>query len=138
MKKFFKSFAVILIAVCAAVACAFAVSACSKPTYTFIIQNADGTPVNGQTGGTEGGKVMTSICLTAEEGGGCSDIMYPDENGKLTLTQEEVNKIFEIYGKTEDVTKFLFHVSYVPGYDVTCEFEIDGAKEYICKLYKTN
>ncbi len=135
MKKFFKCLTIMLIAVCAATTCAVALTACKSDTYTFLIQYEDGSAVNGLTGGDEGGKVYTQIC-EAGESGQCvllsdSDI-YPDENGKLTLTQSKIN---ELFGKDYDVTTFAFHVTYVPGYYYDCEYEVDGAKEYICTLY---
>ncbi len=135
MKKFIKSFTVVLIAVCAAVACAFAVSACKNddPAYTFIIQYEDGTAVNGQTGGSNGGKIASQFCANGQCKHSALTGIYPDENGKITLTQAEVN---ELFGSTEDVTVFEFHVLNVSGYKDDCAFEINGMKEYICKLYK--
>lgn len=139
MKKLFRNLAVVILTVCAVFACAFAVSACSKNTYTFVIQYEDGTAVNGQTGGSDGGKVMTQICKNEENGekGKCVLLslkeIFPDENGKLTLTQDKVN---ELFNSETDVTEFSFHVTYVPGYKTDCEFEVSGAKEYTCKLYK--
>lgn len=138
MKKFFKSFTIMLIAVCAAVACAFAVTACNnnEPSYTFLIQYEDGSAVNGQTGGRDGGKLFTQICEVGESGK-CVALsavdIYPDENGKLTITQSKVN---ELFGSEEDVTEFSFHVVYVPNYNTDCEFEVNGVGEYACKLYK--
>lgn len=140
MKKLFKSLTIMLITVCAAVACAVAVTGCANNNvnadYTFLIQYEDGTAVNGQTGGNEGGKVITQICMLGE-GGKCIGLsmndIYPDENGKLTLSQEKVNELFE---SEEDITNFAFHVLYVPEYNSDCEFEIDGKNEYTCKLYK--
>lgn len=138
MKKLFKNLAVVLLTVCAVFACAFAVSACNnEPTYTFIIQYEDGTPVNGKTAGLDGGKVMTQICTDTL----CQPLIdtytgrdiYPDENGKLELTQKKIN---EIFGSETDVTEFAFHVMDVPGYNSDCAFEVSGAKEYVCKLSK--
>lgn len=134
MKKFFKCLTIMLVAVCAAAACAVALTACKSDTYTFLIQYEDGSAVNGLTGG-EGGKVSTQICEVGESGQ-CVLLLtfhniYPDENGKLTLTQSKIN---ELFGKDYDVTTFAFHVLNVPDY-YDCEYEVDGAKEYICKLY---
>ncbi|MGN0806675.1 MAG: hypothetical protein ACI4MC_06505 [Candidatus Coproplasma sp.] len=125
MKKLMKRISIVLLTVCAVFACAFALSACSK-SYTFVIQYEDGTPFNDTTASTQ-------ICVNEA----CYPLMerniYPDANGKITLTQKQVN---EICGSDTDVTEFVFHVVYVEGYADDCEFEINGAKEYTCKLYK--
>ncbi len=128
MKKLFKRITLVLLTVCAVFACAFAVSACGNKEsgYTFVIQYEDGTALNAEN-------VETQIC----DDSGCKPLflkgIYPDANGKITLTQAQVN---EICGSDTDVTKFAFHVINVDGYNPDCSFEVDGAKEYICKLYK--
>ncbi|MGN0807795.1 MAG: hypothetical protein ACI4MN_05050 [Candidatus Coproplasma sp.] len=126
MKKLFKRASLILLTVCAVFACAFALSACNNMNYTFVIQNEDGSAFTTPN-------TMTQICVD----GDCIMLdlkgYYPDEEGKLVLTQEQIN---EICNSETDVTKFSFHVTNVEGYALDCEFEIDGAKEYICKLYK--
>lgn len=121
MKKFFKSLTALLFAIVAAVAC-FALAGCNKDgngdngggntepaDYVFIIQYKDGTKVNGQTGSKNGGKVNTGICKL-DDGGTCYQLntkgYYPDENGKLTLSQAQVNAVAN---STEDFTKFTFH-----------------------------
>ncbi|MGN0824155.1 MAG: hypothetical protein ACI4MB_03700 [Candidatus Coproplasma sp.] len=132
MKKLLKRVSVVLLVVCAVFACAFAVSACSKTTdYTFVIQYEDGSAVT--TANT-----MTQICVgDPDNGGACYPLfaknIYPDANGKLILTQQQVN---EICSSETDVTVFAFHVLNVDGYKEDCAFEINGAKEYICKLSK--
>ncbi len=132
MKKLLKRVSVVLLTVCAVFACAFAVSACSKTTdYTFVIQYEDGTAVTAAN-------TMTQICVgDINNGGACYPLfakqIYPDANGKLTLTQAQIN---EICHSETDVTEFAFHVLNVEGYKEDCSFEINGAKEYICKLSK--
>lgn len=138
MKKLFKTLLIAILAVCSLCACAFAVTACKKDdgettsaSYVFVIQNSDGTAVNGQTGGAEGTKVKTQICTSM-----CVTLftqnIYPDAEGKLTLTQSQVNAFF---GSSTDVTEFSFHVLGVPGYNSDCEFEVNGAGTYTCVLY---
>ncbi|MGN1060286.1 MAG: hypothetical protein ACI4QN_00990 [Candidatus Coproplasma sp.] len=128
MKKLCKRISVVLLVACAVFACAFAVSACSKNTYTFVIQYEDGSALNLEN-------VSTQIC----QGGKCIDFslpsiqIYPDSNGKISITQTQVNDWF---GSETDVTEFVFHVLNVEGYKDDCEFQISGAKEYTCKLYK--
>lgn len=131
MKKIFKRLSIVLLTVCAIFACAFAVSACSKNTYTFVIQYEDGSAMTAAN-------TMTQICVgDPDNGGSCKPLfakeIYPDANGKLTLTQKQVNEICE---SETDVTVFTFHVLNVAGYDDDCVFEINGAMEYTCKLYK--
>lgn len=125
MKKLLKRASLILLTVCTVFACAFALSACGSKNYTFVIQNSDGTALTTPN-------TMTQICVNDN----CFMLdlkgYYPDENGKLTLTQAQIN---EICGSDTDVTKFAFHVTNVEGYALDCIFEVDGAKEYICKLY---
>lgn len=129
MKKFFKSFAIMLIAVCAAIGCAFAVTACNggdaEPSYTFIIQDDKGNAINGENLATQ---ICTDQCVMLD-----AKQIFPDKNGKLTLTQKKVN---ELFGSETDVTEFAFHVLYVEGYKDDCEFEVKGVGEYKCKLYK--
>jgi len=126
MKKFFKSFAIMLIAVCAVIGCAFAVTACNTNSdYVFIIQDENGNAINGENVATQ---ICTDQCVMLD-----AKQIYPDKNGKLTLSQAKVNELFD---SDEDVTEFAFHVLYVEGYNEDCSFEVNGAKEYICKLYK--
>lgn len=138
MKKLFKNLLVAILAVCAICACAFGVAACKDKgdntpndgsTYTFIIQDENGAAINGTN-------VRTQICELGENGK-CILLsmqnIYPDANGKLTLTQAKVN---ELFSSSTDVTVFSFHVMGVSGYNADCEYQVNGVKEYICQLYK--
>lgn len=130
MKKLLKKISLILLTVCAVFGCAFAVTACSANTneYVFIIKNADGSAYNNTSANTQ-------IC-TEGESSGCFLLtlhkIYPDENGKITLSQEKVN---EICSSETNVTKFAFHVLGAEGYNADCSFEINGVGEYTCTLY---
>lgn len=133
MKKLLKKISLILLTVCAVFGCAFAVTACSSSSaneYVFIIKNVDGTAYNNTSANTQ-------ICTEGDgNGSGCYLLtlhnIYPDANGKITLSQEKVN---EICSSETNVTKFAFHVLGAEGYNADCEFEIDGVGEYICTLY---
>lgn len=135
MKKFFKIFAIAAIAVAAAIACAFA--GCNKgddspKNYSFSIVYEDGTAVNGDTDGVNGGKVTTQICMPD---GSCVPLaqmqIYPDANGKLTLSQAQVNQYFSAFVTDgSDVTVFVFHVIGVPGHKNDCEVAVNGKGNY--------
>lgn len=125
MKKLLKKITLVLLTVCAVFACAFAVTACNKSNdYVFVIQNSDGSAF-----------VQTANIQICEADGICHPIndKQIDANGKLTLTQAEVNTLC---GSDTDVTVFVFHVTYAEGYNSDCAYEVNGAKEYVCKLYK--
>lgn len=144
MKKLFKLLTVAILAVAAAVACVV-VAGCNNKgdegassDYNFTIVYEDGKAVNGQTGGTDGGKVATQICLPGENGmcvrlSGFNINIFPDENGKLGLSQEKVNQLFN---STTDVTVFSFHVMGVTGYKADCEIEVNGKGDYKITLSK--
>lgn len=126
MKKLFKKITLVLLTVCAVFACAFAISACNVKSndYVFVIQNSDGSAFVENAG--------MQICI--------DDSCFPlptdyklDANGKLTLTQAQVNTLC---GSDTDVTVFVFHVTYAEGYNSDCAYEVNGVKEYVCKLYK--
>lgn len=128
MKKLFKKLSLVLLTVCAAFACAFAVTACGEgndkvesTNYVFVIQNSDGSAFKSTA--------SYQICTDST----CNPItnVTPDSNGKLTLTQQQVNALCN---SETDVTKFSFHVIGAEGYKYDCSFEIDGVKEYTCKL----
>ncbi|MGN0812536.1 MAG: hypothetical protein ACI4MQ_03395 [Candidatus Coproplasma sp.] len=131
MKKLFKRASLILLTVCTVFACAFALSACGK-SYTFYIQNADGTACSEVYG----------LQFCSNETGACYPIpeeIAPDANGKITLSQSKINEICHSDGM--DVTAFAFHVFIETENDILdYEFAVDGAKEYTCKLTtpKTN
>ena len=141
MKKFLKIFAIAAIAVAAAIACVFA--GCggnddggSSADYNFTLVYEDGQPVNGQTDGSlAGGKVATQICLPATEGGMCIILpnasIYPDANGKLSLSQAQVN---ELFGSDTDVTVFIFHAIGVKGHKNDCEVAVNGKGDYELKI----
>ena len=144
MKKLFKLLTVAILAVAAAVAGVVVAGCNSKGNegatsdYTFYIQYEDGKAVNGQTGGVDGGKVATQICLPGENGmcvrlSGLNISIFPDENGKLGLSQAKVN---ELFGSATDVTEFSFHVMGVPGYKDDCEIAVNGKNSYTIKLSK--
>ncbi|MDE7162869.1 MAG: hypothetical protein K2O44_02170 [Clostridia bacterium] len=142
MKKLFKLLTVAILAVAATVACVF-VAGCNggedgASDYNFTIVYEDGTAVNGQTGGKDGGKVATQICLPGEDGecvrlSGLNINIFPDANGKLSLTQAKVN---ELFGSSTDVTVFSFHVMSVPGYKADCEVSVNGKGDYKVTLSK--
>ena len=138
MKKFLKIFAIAAIAVAAAIACVFA--GCNKDddstdtsadyNFTLVYEGGakDGQTVNGQTDGTsDGTKVMTQLCV----GESCRPLtmvnIYPDANGKLSLSQAMVN---EVFGSSEDVTVFVFHALHIKGYKDDCEVEVNGKGDY--------
>ena len=150
MKKFFKIFAIAAIAVAAAIACVFAGcdnSGKGSADYTFTIVyvggEKDGQKVNGQTDGSnEGGKLATQICLP---NGGCAPLtqanIYPDANGKLSLSQAKVNEMFASLSGVENykdeagnVTEFTFHAIGVVGYKHDCEIEVNGKGNYELKI----
>lgn len=142
MKKFLKLLALAAIAVAAALACVFA--GCNKDSgesggdgkgdYNFTIVykggDKDGQPVNGQTDGSAaGGKVELQICLPDQA---CFPLdVYPDANGKISLSQSEVNTIlFE----DNDVTVFIFHVMGVSGHKSDCEVTTEGKGDYTVEV----
>ena len=147
MKKFLKFFAIAAIAVAAAVACVFA--GCNKDSgenkadynFTIVYEGGDknGQAVNGQADGsfdydesTNKGKVATQLCI----GENCRPLtvphnIFPDANGKLYLTQAQVNTIFE---SETDVTEFVFHVIGVDGYKHDCEVAVNGKGDYTVKV----
>lgn len=131
MKKLLKKISLILLTVCAVFGCAFAVTACAGGNaneYVFIIKNTDGTAYNNTSANTQ-------IC-TEGESSGCYLLtlhnIYPDANGKITLSQEKIN---EICRSETNVTNFAFHVLGADGYNEDCSFEINGVGEYTCTLY---
>lgn len=140
MKKFLKLLAVAAIAVAAAIACIFV--GCTdqggdgggdgKSDYNFTLVYENGSAVNGQTDGSlEGGKVMTQICLPGENGM-CINLsfpaeIFPDANGKLSLSQAKVNELFT---SSTDVTVFSFHAIGVTGHKNDCEVAVDGKGDY--------
>ncbi|MDE7084291.1 MAG: hypothetical protein K2O81_03515 [Clostridia bacterium] len=138
MKKLFKIFAIAAIAVAAAVACVFAGcnknSGESKSDYNFTIVYEggakDGQAVNGQTDGNINGKVATQICTDQCIGLPLANI-FPDENGKLSLSQARVN---ELFGSDTDVTEFVFHALNVTGYKTDCEVAVNGKGDYTLKV----
>ncbi len=136
MKKIFKTLTIAILAVSAAIACAFAAgctnkSGDAKSDYNFTIVYEDGKAVNGLKDGSLDGVVMTQICLP---GGSCIPL-YPDfkadENGKLSISQAKINEFLqELTGTDKDVTKFVFHVMNVPNHKADCEVEVDGKGDY--------
>lgn len=151
MKKIIRTLTIAVIALVSVFACAFA-AACGGnddnaiSDYNFTIVYEDGTAVNGQTGGANGGKVATQICLP---NGGCVSLdlpiisIFPDENGKLGLSQTKINELFaEINGvnsykdEAGNVTKFAFHVMKVPGYKDDCGVAVNGKGDYKVTLTK--
>lgn len=151
MKRFFKIFAIAAIAVAAAIACVFAGcntdsgkgSADYNFTIVYVGGDKDGKPVNGQKDGSnEGGKLATQICLP---NGGCAPLtlanVYPDANGKLGLSQAQVNEMFASLSGVENykdengnVTEFAFHAIGVVGYKHDCEVEVNGKGNYELKI----
>lgn len=108
-------------------------------TYTFIIVGSDDQPINGQTGGAEGGPVFSQICLS---NGACAPLSLSGysigADGKVILTQSQINEMLEDYPDYADedgnFTQFAFHVLGVPGYKKDCEIAVNGPKEYTLKL----
>lgn len=145
MKKIIRTLTIAVIALVATLTCAFAVACNSgkdsdtSSDYNFTIVYEDGTAVNGQKDGlaATGGKVTTQICIDTN----CLPLslqnIYPDENGKLSLSQKQVNDIFGLaITVNEDITKFVFHVVNVPGHKDDCEVTVNGKGDY--KVTVTN
>ena len=150
MKRFLKIFAIAAIAVAASIDCVFAgcnnsssKDATSDYNFTIVYEGGakDGPPVNGQTDGASG-KVATQICLPD---GGCIPLpmagIYPDANGKLSLSQAKVNELFSTLDtvsnfkdESGNVTQFVFHAIGVPGYKNDCEVEVNGKGNYTLKI----
>lgn len=141
MKKLFKIFAIAAIAVAAAAACIFA--GCNKGgdntdagksdyNFTIVYEGGakDGQAVNGQTDGNINGKVATQICTDQCIGLPLANI-FPDENGKLSLSQAKVN---ELFGSDTDVNEFVFHALNVTGYKADCEIKVNGKGDYTLKI----
>ena len=142
MKKIFKTLTIAILAVSAAIACAFAAgcgdkSGETKSDYNFTIVYEDGKAVNGLKDGADGGVVMTQICLP---GGSCIPLLpdfNPDANGKLSISQAKINEFLkDLAGTDGDVTKFVFHVIGIPNHKEDCEVEVDGKGDY--KVIVTN
>ena len=152
MKKFLKIFAIAAIAVAAAIACVFAGcndngggESSSDYNFTIVYEGGDknGQAVNGQKDGNlEGGKVATQICLPD---GACAPLVlaniYPDANGKLSLSQSKVNELFATLSTVSNykdeagnVTGFVFHALGVTGYKSDCEITVNGKGNYTLKI----
>lgn len=144
MKKFLKIIAVAAIAVAAAVACVFA--GCnsgngneggantSDYNFTLVYEGGekDGQAVNGQTDGHMNGKIFTQICKPGEQCFPLTELgLFPDANGKLSLSQAQVNTLLH---SDTDVTVFVFHAWYVTGYKDDCEIEVNGKGDYTLKI----
>lgn len=148
MKKIFKIFATAV----ATLTAIFAISlfaACGNndnggnttdpaTTYYFTVVGSDDKPINGQTGGANGGKIDIQICLMGE-GASCVPLLPEfslSEDGKVAIPQSAINKRFEgIYSGEGDVTEFAFQVNNVPGYEEYCKFSVTkGPGEYTFKL----
>lgn len=138
MTKFFKILTTTIAALAAVLALAL-FAACgngesekSDPatTYYFTVVGSDDQPINGQTGGRDGGKVAIQICTEM-----CVDLnplgVTLGTDGKVSLTQEQVNTFF---ASETDVTEFAFHALHVPGYVDDCEVDVKGPGEYTLKL----
>ena len=149
MKKFLKILALAAVAVAAAIACVFAGcnkggdsgDASSDYNFTIVYEGGEknGQAVNGQTDGSVNGKVATQICLPASAGGTCIPLtqanIFPDANGKLSLSQAKVNELFStVTGSSDDVTVFIFHVIGVTGYKNDCEVEVNNKGDYTVKV----
>lgn len=144
MKKILKTLAIAIVALAAVFACAFAAgctgsgnSGTSTSDYNFTIVDANGNAINGQTGGANGGKVNTQLCIDEI----CLPLalqnIYPDENGKLSLSQKQVNELFATaMTVTGDITKFDFHVINYPGHAEDCMTAVNGKGDYTLKLTK--
>lgn len=138
MKKILKIFMTAVIAVAAAVAC-LAVAGCNTnkggADYTFTVLLPDQTPVNGQTGGKNGGKVDIQICLP---NGACIPLLPEyslDENGKITLSQSQINELLEDVNTTGgDVTYFEFHAMHVPGCTDDVKISVDKTGNHTLTL----
>ncbi len=152
MKRFLKILAVAVIAVAAAIACILvgcggndSGDTSSDYNFTIVYEGGDkaGQALNGQTDGNlEGGKVATQICLPD---GACSPLVlasiYPDANGKLSLSQARVNELFAALptvsnykDEAGNVTQFVFHAIGVKGYKNDCEITVNGKGNYELKI----
>ena len=146
MKKFFKIFAIAAIAVAAAIACVLAgcngggeTSSDYNFTIVYVGGDKDGQAVNGQTGGsygldndeTKNTKVATQLCI----GENCISLpmanIFPDANGKLSLSQAQVNQLFS---SDTDVTEFEFHALNVVGYKSNCVVNVNGKGDYTLQI----
>ncbi len=141
MKRFLKILAVAAIAVAAAIACVFVGcgdkggdSGSADYNFTLVYEGGakDGQAVNGQADGNmSGGKVATQLCV----GSSCQPLtlanIYPDANGKLSLSQAKVN---ELFSSETDVTEFVFHALNITGYKSDCEVEVNGKGNYTLKI----
>ena len=134
MKKIFKTLTVAILAIAAVFACAFTATACKKTDYAFSVVYEDGKAVNGQKDGDgDNGLVRVQICEPDK-------LCYPfhnkypiGEDGKLTLTQSQVN---EILGSDSDVKVFVIHVLGVTGHKQDCELTVNGPGNYTVKITK--
>ncbi len=143
MKKLFKTLTVAILALAALFACAFAVGCSDTPEesadYVFTLVYKDGTKVNGQTDGVGGTKVATQICLPGANGA-CFPLnfgkspVYPDENGKISLSQKQVN---EITGSATDLTVFVFHAVHVKTQGTDYEVNVNGKGNYTVTINAT-
>lgn len=131
MKKIVRALTIMIVAVTAVFACAFAAAACSgdgdaSSDYNFTIVYEDGTAVNGQTASATGGKVTLQICTDR-----CVDLSlqnkYADEKGKISLSQTDVNTWFD---SATDVTEFSFHVLNVKDCTADVEISVNGKGDY--------
>jgi len=139
MKKIIKALTIAVLAVAAVFACVFAAGCTDKEAkYNFTIVYADGTAVNGQTDGANGGKVSLQICTNNETNCIPLDLqgIFADANGKLSLTQQQVNDVFTTAGLTitEDVTDFDFDVMNVPGCIEKVICKVNGFGDYTVTL----
>ena len=142
MKRIFKTLAIAIIALAAIFACAFA-AGCTKEgneggtatsDYNFTIVYENGTPVNGEADGNDGGKVHFQICTTM-----CIDLgvpainKFPDKNGKISISQADINTWF---GSTTDVTVFTAHAIGVKDHKHDVEIEVNGKGNYTITVTK--
>lgn len=99
-------------------------------TYYFTVVGSDDKPINGQTGGRDGGKVAIQICTEM-----CVDLnplgITLGTDGKVSITQKQVNEFFT---SSTDITEFAFHALHVPGYEDDCAVEVNGPGNYTLKL----
>ncbi len=106
-----------------------------KADYVITVMGSDNKPINGQTGGVDGGLVSIQICLPS---GACyrlSPEITLSEDGKVGLTQAQVDEGFaDIEGVEGPVTEFEFHALYVPGYENDCSIPVNGPGEYTLVL----
>lgn len=138
MKKIIRTLTIAILAVVAIVSCVLAAGCggdkddATKSDYNFSIVYEDGTAVDGKAQ-----TVYTQLCIDTNCVPLSLQSIYPDENGKLGLTQAKINELLgEFVSGNGDVTQFVFHVVNLPGYKADCEVTVNGKGNYTVTVTK--